>query len=200
MIATGPAGTAVHAGVLVPWANTIVEAELHRVTGTRVIWHHARLVPASRTTGLDGRFLTGLIEAVPAALAQLSALPLNRAYLACTSAAFLYPELAGVAQQNASVALVTAFGAITGVLSALDARRIILLTPCPEDVTKTETQMFTLGGIRVTASASLGLSDGYDTVTPGQLKGLIHKISCAAGPGQAGDLLQPGDRAARAGR
>ena len=42
------AGTRTHAGVLVPWANIVVEAELHRAPGSSVTWHYAQLVPASR--------------------------------------------------------------------------------------------------------------------------------------------------------
>jgi maleate isomerase len=173
---SGPA----HAGVLVPWANTVVEAELHRITGTRVAWHYSRLVPASRSTGLDERFLTGMLEAAPAALAQLSALPLQRAYLACTSAAFMYPELAMAARRDAPVAVVSAFDAITTVLSRLAARRIILLTPYPDEVAEAEARLFTQCGVIVTGFASLNLDDGYDTVTPRQVKELIRNINCAA--------------------
>ena len=80
-----------HAGVLVPWANSVVEAELPRWAGTSVTWHYARLVPPSLGTALDEDFLAGLLAAVPAALGQLAALPLQRVYLACTSAAFVFP-------------------------------------------------------------------------------------------------------------
>src|SRR6266702_8826436 len=86
-----------HAGVLVPWANSVVEAELPRWAGTSVIWHYARLVPPSGGTALDEGFLSGLLAAVPAAVAQLAALPLERVYLACTSAAFMLPDQATTA-------------------------------------------------------------------------------------------------------
>ncbi len=112
-MSTGTEERLSRAGVLVPWANTVVEAELHRVTGTAVTWHYSRLVPQSRTTGLDSRFLTGLLAAVPGALAQLEALPLRRAYLACTSAAFMYPDLARRARDESQSQLVSAFDAIT---------------------------------------------------------------------------------------
>jgi maleate isomerase len=161
---------------LVPWANAVVETELHRITGIRVAWHYARLVPSSRSTGLDERFLTGLLEAVPAALVQLSALRLQRTYLACTSAAFMYPELARSAGQDAGVVLVSAFDAIIAALSGLAARRIVLLTPYPEEVTRAEALLFARCGVTVTATASLDLDDGYDTVTPGQVQELIHTI------------------------
>jgi maleate isomerase len=169
-----------HAGVLVPWANTVVEAELHRVTGTDIIWHYARLVPKSHTTGLDGRFLSGLLEAAPAALAQLAALPLRAAYLACTSAAFMYPELTEGIRQSGTVGLVSAFDAILAALRELAASRVVLLTPYPEEVTAAEAEMLAVAGLTVTGWATLNLRDGYDTVTRKQLKDLIRRVSHAA--------------------
>jgi maleate isomerase len=169
-----------HAGVLVPWANTVVEAELHRVSGNSVTWHYARLVPSSRTTGLDARFLQGLLEAVPAALAQLAALPLRRAYLACTSAAFMYPDVAQSARQQAPIVLVSAFDALRAALARLAATRIVLLTPYPDRVTEAEAVMFGRCGITVTSYASLGLADGYDTVTGEQVRKLIPQAGRAA--------------------
>lgn len=179
MTGTGRGGAA-HMGVLVPWANSVVEAELHRVTGPAVTWHYSRLVPESRTTGLDTRFLTGLLRAVPGALSQLAALPLLRAYLACTSAAFMHPELAGQAGAGAPGGLVTAFDAITAALLALAAGRIVLLTPYPDEVTAAEATMFSAGGVTVAARASLGLDDGYDTITHQQVKELMRSVSRAA--------------------
>ncbi len=173
-------GPPVHAGVLVPWANTVVEAELPLIAGRSVTWHYARLVPASGTTRLDERFLGGLLDAVPAALTQLSALPLRCVYLACTSAAFMYPDVAKDAQRRASVTLVTAFDAITAALARLGITRVMLLTPYPATVTDAEAQMLRRSGITVTGCASLGAEDGYDRVTRAEFKHLIMNVSHAA--------------------
>ncbi len=173
----GGNGTPVHAGVLLPWANTVVETELHRWTGCAVAWHYARLVPSSRVTALGAGFLTGLLDAVPAALSQLSALPLRWVYLACTSAAFMYPDLAGAAARQTKVTVVSAFDAITAVLSERGARRVALLAPYPQEVTEAEARMFGESGIVVTGCASLGLDDGYGRVTRDQIGELIGKIS-----------------------
>jgi len=172
-----------HVGLLVPWANMAVEAELHRVTGDHVIWHYARLVPPSHTTALDGRFLTGLLSAVPEALGQLAALPLSRTYLACTSAAFMYPEAAGQASHPVSPGgpqLVSAFGALITVLSDLSATAVVLLTPYPADVTNAEASMFAAEGITVTAQACLGLEDGYGSITYRQIMALLRNINRAS--------------------
>lgn len=170
-------GAPVHAGVLLPWANAVVEAELHHWTGDAVVWHYARLVPSSGATALDAGFLAGLLDAVPAALAQLSALPLRRVYLACTSAAFMYPGRAESASRHTRIAVVSAFDAITVMLSQHGASRVVLLAPYPQDVTDMEARMFGRSGITVTACASLGLDDGYWGVTRDQIGELVGKIS-----------------------
>lgn len=171
-----PNSAPVHAGVLLPWANSVVEAELHRWTGAAVVWHYARLVPSSRATALDAGFLTGLLDAVPLALTQLSALPLRRAYLACTSAAFMYPERAGSASRQAQFTVVSAFDAITTVLAEHGARRVVLLAPYPQDVIDAELRMFDQSGVTVTGCASLGLDDSYWSVTRDQIGELIEKV------------------------
>lgn len=176
---TGTGDALSRAGVLVPWANMVVEAELHRVTGTAVTWHYSRLVPESRTTWLDGRFLTGLLTAVPGALAQLEALPLTCAYLACTSAAFAYPDLARHARDESRLQLVTAFDAVTAALTWLHAARVALLTPYPDEVTALEAAMLAEAGFSVTCAAGLGLGDGYGTVTPRQVTELARSVDCA---------------------
>ena len=59
---------------------------------------------------------------MPATLAQLAALPLRRAYLACTSAAFMYPDVAQAARQQAPIALVSAFDALRAALAGWPPR------------------------------------------------------------------------------
>jgi maleate isomerase len=113
----------------------------------------------------------------------LAALPLSRAYLACTSAAFMYPELTGQAGSSVTVGgprLMSAFGALTAVLSELPAASITLLTPYPPDVTDAEAAMFAADGLTVTARACLGLEDGYGSVTHRQIMALLRNIGLAS--------------------
>jgi maleate cis-trans isomerase len=169
-----------HAGVLVPWANSVVEAELPEWAGRLVAWHYARLVPPSGGTALDEDFLAGLLMAVPAALKQLAALPLERVYLACTSAAFMLPSRAKTAAAGARAPVITAFDAIIAALRQQQAGRIVLLTPYPERVCEAETGMFRDHGITVTASATLNLADGYSAIEPGQIRDLARQVSMRA--------------------
>lgn len=143
-------------------------------------WHYARLVPESRSTALDQDFLSGLLDAVPAALTQLAALPLQHVYLACTSAAFMLPSQARAAAEGARVALITAFDAIVAALRHWRCDRIVLLTPYPEKVCLTEADTFDNHGFAVTGHATLNMDDGYSAIGPGQIRALAATVSASA--------------------
>ncbi|MGO9779888.1 MAG: hypothetical protein ACLPKE_16025 [Streptosporangiaceae bacterium] len=163
-----------------PWANSVVEAELPRWALGKVVWHYSRLVPPSRGTALDEGFLAGLLDAVPAALGQLAALRLRTVYLACTSAALMLPGHAREAMAGNSFRTVTAFDALVATLRERRASRIVLLTPYPSTVTETEVVMFGNAGITVTDYASVGVDDGYADIGPEQVGALASRISDGA--------------------
>lgn len=173
---------AAHAGVLVPWANTVVETELPAWAGGDMAWHYARLVPAGESTAIGEDFLTELVDAIPGALRQLSRLPLQRVYLACTSAAFTQPgRVRGIAAEAATaVPLVTAFDALTEALHHLNATRIALFTPYPAEITAAEVAQMEACGITVTAANGLGADDGYAGIRPDQVRALIDGTDAAA--------------------
>ncbi|MGI5292726.1 aspartate/glutamate racemase family protein [Nonomuraea polychroma] len=173
---TSPRASLSHVGVLVPWANTVVEAELPDWGRGRTVWHYARLVPAHGGTALDEDFLSGLIDAVPEALHQLSRLSLGRVYLACTSAAFTQLGRLAEVTTGAPVRVVSAFEAILAQLRAHGMRRIALVTPYPAEVTEVEVIQFAERGVLVTGSASLGLADGYAEVTLNQQAALVDQL------------------------
>jgi maleate isomerase len=155
-------------GVLVPWANTTVEDELH-LWSDRTAWHYARLAPASGTTALADPFLQGLVDAIPDALFQLSALPLQRIYLACTSAAFTRPDQLAALSASGRVPVVSAFHAIVTYLNSRRLTRITLATPYPQAITEVELSQFAAHGITVLDAISLGLTDGYADITTQQI-------------------------------
>ncbi|MFI6741771.1 aspartate/glutamate racemase family protein [Nonomuraea sp. NPDC050451] len=195
---TSPHPSVSHVGVLVPWANAVVEAELPQWGRGRTVWHYARLVPAHDGTALDEDFLSGLIEAVPGALHQLSRLSLDQVYLACTSAAFTHLGRLTEVTAGSQVHVVSAFEAILAQLQEHGARKIALVTPYPREITEVEVTQFAERGVLVTGSASLGLADGYAEVTLNQQVALVDQLgkdavrqadaivlSCAGWPTQA---------------
>lgn len=162
----------IHIGMLVPWANSVVETELPRLGLDRVVFHYARLVPSSRSTALDATFLSGLVAAVPDALSQLARLPLSAVLVACTSAGFAVTDAC-------PVGAATAFDALVATLRRLGAGRIVLATPYPDAVTTREVESFADEGITVLAAVSLGRDDDFATVNENDIRALIHQFDPA---------------------
>ncbi|MEU7560271.1 maleate cis-trans isomerase family protein [Streptomyces eurythermus] len=163
-------------GVLLPWANQAVEEELPQLGEPGVVFHYARLVPASRTTAVDDAFWHGLRAAATGAVDSMRHLPLDATVLACTSAAFTGgPEL--------PPGVITAFDALTTVLHQRRLARIVLATPYPQPVTRAEAAALGERGIQVLAHASLGLDDGYPAINPQQILDLCASLPPAARAG-----------------
>ncbi|MEU6405962.1 hypothetical protein [Streptomyces sp. NPDC046985] len=159
----------VRAGLLLPWANVAVETELSRLGLCHTVFHHARLVPASRTTAIDDSFWLGLREASGRALDSLSHVPLDAVMLACTSAGF-------TAGPPLPDGVLTAFDALLRALTEAAVARVVLVTPYPALVTEAESAALTEAGVEVLAHASLGLSDGYPAITPDQIMSLVGQL------------------------
>jgi maleate isomerase len=170
-----------HIGVLVPWANTVVEAELPTVGPARLIWHYARLVPSNHGTDLDDHFLAGIVAAVPNALHQLSRLPIELALVACTSAGFSHGGALQTLSAGADVpATLSAFDALISTLNQLGARRVVLLSPYPAALTEMESSALGEVGIEVLAAASLGLTDNFEAVPPAAIGALLRGLDRGA--------------------
>jgi maleate isomerase len=160
-----------HVGVLVPWANTIVEAELPRMGLDQVVFHYARLVPARRYRDADD-FLAEIAAAVPGAVSQFARLSLSGVLVGCTSVGFMTPEA------YAGTLVVDAFEAIMCGLRQLDASRVVLATPYPKRHTAQETETLVARGVQVSdhASLDLGLLDDFGAVTPARIRALVGEL------------------------
>ncbi|MGQ4487597.1 hypothetical protein ACN6LM_004804 [Streptomyces sp. SAS_281] len=163
------AGRPTRAGLLLPWANVAVETELSRLGLRHTVFHHARLVPASRTTAIDDSFWLGLREVSGHALDSLSHVPLDVVMLACTSAGF-------TAGPPLPDGVLTAFDALLRALAEAAVARVVLVTPYPAPVTEAEAAALTEAGVEVLAHASLGLSDDYPAISPDQIVSLVGQL------------------------
>lgn len=159
----------VRVGLLLPWANVAVETELPRLGLRNTAFHHARLVPASRTTAVDESFWHGLRAASAQALDSLSHVELDAVVLACTSAGF-------TGGPSLPTGVSTAFDAVIGGLAARGLTRVVLATPYPAAVTEAEADAFGEAGIDVLGHASLGLDDGYPQVTSDWILALVDRL------------------------
>ncbi|MEU3051773.1 aspartate racemase/maleate isomerase family protein [Streptomyces griseus] len=163
----------VRVGLLLPWANVAVETELPLLGLRRTVFHHARLVPSSRTTAIDASFWQGLRDASAHALDSLSRVRLEAVVLACTSAGFTGgPPLPD--------GVFNAFDALLQSLAKAAVTRVVLAAPYPAPVTEAEAAALAGAGVEVLAHASLGLVDGYADVTPDQVFALVQQLPEAA--------------------
>lgn len=162
----------VRLGVLVPWANTQVETELPRLGLRHCVFHHARLVPASRTTALDATFLHDLQAAASQAADSLSRIQLASTVLACTSAGF-------TTTTRQPLGIITAYDALCATLKNLRCQRVALATPYPTDITEAEAAALQRDGFALTGQASLDLADGYPDITADVIGELVARLGKA---------------------
>ena len=118
-------------GLLTPQANTTVEPEMAVMAPPGMAVLNARL--CSDKPDIEAR-LVAYFDGYDAALSQFANAPLTAAGFACTGASYL----AGVAREDAALAamaaragfpVVTAATAVVDALTALEARRIALVSP-----------------------------------------------------------------------
>jgi maleate isomerase len=139
-------------GMLTPQANTTVEPEFNVLWPPGVAMINARLVSDKRAMAdrLRDYFAT-----YATALGQFANAPLNAAAAACTGASYLAGkerEAALVRDISASggVPFITAALAVVDALQALNARRLGLVSPYPDDLNR--------------ASLAYWRSHGFDVV------------------------------------
>jgi maleate isomerase len=167
--------TTAHIGVLVPWANTIVETELARMGLDRIVFHYARLVPERRYRDADA-FLGEIAAAVPGALGQFARLSqlgtLAGALVGCTSVGFTTPQV------YADSPVVDAFESIVSTLARVGTARIVLAAPYPKHHTAQEAETLTARGVTVLdhASLDLGLLDDFTAATPAHIRALVNTV------------------------
>ena len=159
-------------GLMVPWANTAVEAEVPLFLDGSASLHTTRLVPDSRTTALDHGFLSGLVLAVPAAWESLSRTDLHAVAFCCTSASIVDSDLTATLEANLAaipIPTLTAYSAIVQNMKDLHVTRFNLITPYDKAIAEREALVFADDGFEVTYFTALGLTDGFDHVGPDAL-------------------------------
>jgi maleate cis-trans isomerase len=149
-------------GVLTPQANTTVEPELHVLLPPGVAMINARLTSPKPT--IVERLLDYLRD-LEGAASQFANAPVGAVAFACTGASYYAgPEDEGaiVARLEAArgVPVVTAGRAVRDALHALSARRIGLVSPYPDDLTRAGLAYWEALGFEVARVSGSELKEG----------------------------------------
>lgn len=140
-------------GTLVPQANTTVEPEFN------ILWPPGYGMISARLTspkaGINERLFEYWDDIVNA-LGQFANAPLSAAAFACTGASYLTGRdeedaLVALIQDKHGYPFVTSAIAVTDALRALDAEKIGLVSPYPEDLTEASIEYWQSRGFHVAA-------------------------------------------------
>lgn len=142
-------------GVLTPQANTTVEPEFAVLMPRGMAIVNARLTSPAAT--IEAR-LVDYFATMPQAISQFANAPVGAIAIACTGASYL----AGIAAETAMIAdaearsgvpVMTSAMAVVDALNVLGARRIGLVSPYPEGLTRASETYWTARGFTVQASS-----------------------------------------------
>ncbi len=145
-------------GVLVPSGNTIAEPELRAMLPAGVGLFVTRLP----LTGSSEAELLAMLETLETGTKLLADAQPDAIAFHCTAVSTFAPHMAGeirarMARASPIPALTTADGILTG-LTALRARRILLITPYIEPVHQREIAWLTAAGFEVTGGGCMGIA------------------------------------------
>lgn len=138
-------------GLLTPQANTTVEPEAWALLPSGYSLVNARMV--SQAAHLNARLLD-YVNHVEDSVIQFANAPLSVLSLACTGSSYLMGRESEARwvqewQQRLAIPVVTAGLAVVQALSSLNAKRIDLVSPYPEDLTNASVAYWTSHGFEV---------------------------------------------------
>ncbi|MGE4337096.1 MAG: aspartate/glutamate racemase family protein [Pigmentiphaga sp.] len=161
-------------GLIVPPNNTVSEAEWASALPAGVTLHSMRfqLNPIART---EAELLV-LTSGLQSACQLLSEAELNAIAFACTAPSARSPrsEMEALMTASSQLPCATAGAAVVDALKTVSARKVVLISPFSEAVTRHEADFMEQEGINVLSLHSLG----HCTYQPG-LKLGIHRIAPA---------------------
>ena len=146
--------------MIIPSSNTTVEAEFNNILSGYASLHVGRIRLRNVNVGELDRFA----DDVSAEAEKLSDAGIDVLGLACTSGSFVrgsrqYEELERLMTEISSVPSISTSGAVLRSLKQLGCRRIALVTPYTQDVTKLEERLLTDNGFEVVSTRYASIVD-----------------------------------------
>ena len=160
---TAPTRNTAKLAVVLPEGNITCETEFPALAPSGLSFHFQRL--RREGTALTEASLLSMQGNVDAATqALLMPLPAAMVY-ACTSGTFLtghdrHADMALRMQALSGVPCITTATAMLRALKRVDAKRILMLTPYPDDINQTECEFLAHHGIEVIRADTFGCTDG----------------------------------------
>jgi len=150
-------------GVLVPSANTVVESEFNRMIPEGVSVHAARMykLVSNPDTEIEMR------KEAQHATRELATAKCDTLLYACTSGSFVgghkwEADLVDEMEQIAGVKCLTASGALSSALKIYGKKKISIITPYCDGLTKLLHSYFTSEGYEVLSVKGLGIEDNVE--------------------------------------
>jgi maleate isomerase len=166
-------GTRLRIGVLMPCRNTVAEPDFRALLPAGVSLHTTRL----RLLGTSAEELMAMTRGIEKEAELLASAKMDLLAFHCTAASTLDAGLgadvvARIEQATKIKATVTS-EALIAALAALDAKRIVMVSPYKQHINDSEVAFFKQYGIEVLAEMGLGLPDAQtmSAVTPEEWHG-----------------------------
>ena len=150
-------------GVMVPSGNVVAEPELRAMMPPDV----GLLVTRLALTGSSEAQLLGMLDGLESASRLLADAGVDRLAFHCTAVSTFAPHLAGeirarIGSAAGSTPSLATADAILAALAALDARRVLLVTPYIQDVHTREIAWLSANGFIVLDGGGLGLGSNAE--------------------------------------
>lgn len=149
-------------GVMVPSGNILAEEQLHALMPPEVALHVTRLP----LTGSSDADLDGMTRALPLAARMLADARVDLIAFNCTAVSTRAPDadaaiVARIAEAAATPAVTTGEALVAG-LRALEARRVVLVTPYIAPVVAREAAFLAHHGAEVLAAVGKGIDTNWE--------------------------------------
>ena len=149
-------------GLLVPSANTVAEPEMNRAVPEGVSCFAARI----RNTSTDYDDTLAMLKHIERAADELASAHVDVIAFTCTSGSFVKggtgeDELKERIERTSHIPSVTTSGAVVLALKNLEAKRLVVATPYPDEINRLEKLYLEENGFEVLTIKGLEIRDAF---------------------------------------
>ena len=179
-------------GLLVPSADVVAEPDFQRFLPDGIVIYTSRAFQRGPQT-VSNETLRGIVEATDEAAESLSHARPEIICFACTAASFMHGpgwdgELAErISRAAGGIPALTTSGALIAAMTALDLRKVFMVTPYPEARNEVERNYFAASGIDIVGHTRFDCRMGWEipAIAPEQIveRAMEHRDAIGAAGG-----------------